>query len=100
MGGLWRVGCGHLSQGKLVQAAGAATSGNHSVASLGQVGPSSLSSLLSSLLFSSLPSPPSSQMYSDSGLLGAMVVAEAAAAGKVVAAVAQALRTVQVGRSS
>jgi len=68
MGGHVKYGAG---QGKLVQAAGAATSGNHSVASLGQ-------------------------MYSDSGLLGAMVVAEAAAAGKVVAAVAQALRTVQV----
>jgi len=57
-------------QGQLARAA-AASSGNYSVAALGQ-------------------------MYSDSGLLGAMVVAEAAAAGKVVAAVAQALRTVQV----
>ena len=36
------------------------------------------------------------QSYSDAGLLGAMVVTEAASAGKVVAAVAAALRTASV----
>ena len=35
------------------------------------------------------------QMYSDAGLLGAMVVCEAASAGKVVGAVAAALRSAQ-----
>ena len=35
-------------------------------------------------------------MYSDAGLLGAMVVCEAASAGKVVGAVAAALRNAQV----
>ena len=35
-------------------------------------------------------------MYSDAGLLGAMVVAEAGAAGKVVSAVAAALRSAAV----
>ena len=34
-------------------------------------------------------------MYSDAGLLGAMVVCEAASAGKVVGAVAAALRSAQ-----
>ena len=36
------------------------------------------------------------QMYSDAGLLGAMVVCEASSAGKVVGAVAAALRNAQV----
>ena len=35
-------------------------------------------------------------MYSDAGLLGAMVVCEASSAGKVVGAVAAALRNAQV----
>ena len=35
-------------------------------------------------------------MYSDAGLLGAMVICEAASAGKVVAAVAAALRSAKV----
>lgn len=59
------------SQGKLAKAAAAASASNHSV---GAIGP----------------------MYSDAGLLGAMIVAEAGAAGKVVAAVAAALRSATV----
>jgi len=58
-------------QGKLAQAAAAAGSGNLSVASIGQ-------------------------MYSDAGLLGALVICEGASAGKVVGAVAAALRSVSV----
>lgn len=58
-------------QGKLAKAAAAASSGNQSVSAIGQ-------------------------MYSDAGLLGAMVVCEAASAGKVVGAVAAALRSAQV----
>eukprot|EP00092_Neocalanus_flemingeri_P004105 GFUD01004417.1.p1 GENE.GFUD01004417.1~~GFUD01004417.1.p1 ORF type:complete len:447 (-),score=104.56 GFUD01004417.1:452-1792(-) len=57
-------------QGKLAQAAGAA-SGNAAASAI-------------------------CQMYSDAGLLGAMVVAEAASAGKVVEAVAAALRSATV----
>merc|ERR1712117_31615 len=52
-------------QGKLAKAAAAASSGNQSVSAIGQ-------------------------MYSDAGLLGAMVVCEASSAGKVVGAVAAA----------
>ena len=37
-------------------------------------------------------------MYSDAGLLGAMVVCEAASAGKVVGAVAAALRSAQASQ--
>jgi len=59
------------SQGKLAKAAAAASASNHSV---GAIGP----------------------MYSDAGLLGAMVVAEAGAAGKVVSAVAATLRSAAV----
>ena len=40
------------------------------------------------------------QMYSDAGLLGAMVVCEASSAGKVVGAVAAALRNAQVSLKS
>merc|ERR1712183_852156 len=58
-------------QGKLAKAAAAASSGNQSVSAIGQ-------------------------MYSDAGLLGAMVVCEASSAGKVVGAVAAALRSAQV----
>lgn len=58
-------------QGKLAQAAAAASSGNQSVSSIGQ-------------------------MYSDAGLLGALVICEAASAGKVVGGVAAALRSVSV----
>jgi len=58
-------------QGKLAQAAAAASSGNQSVSAIGQ-------------------------MYSDAGLLGAMVICEAAAAGKVVPAVVAALRAAKV----
>jgi len=58
-------------QGKLAKAASAASAANHSV---GAIGP----------------------MYSDAGLLGALVVAEAGAAGKVVEAVAAALRSATV----
>jgi predicted Zn-dependent peptidase len=58
-------------QGKLAQVAAAASSANHSVSALGQ-------------------------MYSDAGLLGAMVICEAASAGKVVGAVAAALRSAKV----
>lgn len=58
-------------QGKLAAAAAAATEGNHSVAAL-------------------------CQTYSDAGLLGAMIVCEAEAAGKVVGAVAAAIRSVNV----
>merc|ERR1711971_1247343 len=50
-------------QGKLAKAAAAASSGSQSVSAIGQ-------------------------MYSDAGLLGAMVVCEASSAGKVVGAVA------------
>lgn len=57
-------------QGKLAQAA-AAAGGNAAVSAIGQ-------------------------MYSDAGLLGAMVICEAASAGKVVAAVAAALRSAKV----
>ena len=39
-------------------------------------------------------------MYSDAGLLGAMVVCEASSAGKVVGAVAAALRNAQVSLKS
>ena len=39
-------------------------------------------------------------MYSDAGLLGAMVVCEAASAGKVVGAVAAALRSAQASQIS
>jgi ubiquinol-cytochrome c reductase core subunit 2 len=59
------------SQGKLAKAAAAASASNHSV---GAIGP----------------------MYSDSGLLGALVIAEGGSAGKVVAAVAAALRNASV----
>ena len=38
------------------------------------------------------------QMYSDAGLLGAMVVCEASSAGKVVGAVAAALRNAQASK--
>merc|ERR1712112_538167 len=58
-------------QGKLAQAAAAASSGSQSVSAIGQ-------------------------MYSDAGLLGAMVVCEAVSAGKIVGAVAAALRSAQV----
>lgn len=58
-------------QGKLAQAAAAASSGNSSVSAIGQ-------------------------MYSDSGLLGALVICEAASAGKVVGGVAAALRQASV----
>jgi len=58
-------------QGKLAQAAAAASSGNQSVSSIGQI-------------------------YSDAGLLGGLVICEASTAGKVVAGVAQALRSVTV----
>jgi len=58
-------------QGKLAKAAAAATASNHSV---GAIGP----------------------MYSDAGLLGAMIVAEGGAAGKVVDAVAAVLRSAAV----
>merc|ERR1712032_327028 len=58
-------------QGKLAKAAAAASSGSQSVSAIGQ-------------------------MYSDAGLLGAMVVCEASSAGKVVGAVAAALRNAQV----
>merc|ERR1719362_1894851 len=57
-------------QGKLAKAAAAASSGSQSVSAIGQ-------------------------MYSDAGLLGAMVVCEASSAGKVVGAVAAALRNAQ-----
>ena len=39
------------------------------------------------------------QMYSDAGLLGAMVVCEASSAGKVVGAVAAALRSAQASEN-
>jgi len=58
-------------QGKLAQAAAAASSANSAVSSLGL-------------------------MYSDSSLLGAMIVSEAGAAGKVVGAVASAIRNITV----
>merc|ERR1712115_72262 len=68
MGGHVKYGGG---QGKLAKAAAAASSGNQSVSAIGQ-------------------------MYSDAGLLGAMVVCEASSAGKVVGDVAAALRNAQV----
>jgi len=58
-------------QGKLAKAAAAASASNHSVAAIGP-------------------------MYSDGGLLGAMVITEAGAAGKVISAVAAVLRSVSV----
>jgi ubiquinol-cytochrome c reductase core subunit 2 len=58
-------------QGKLAKAASAASAGNFAV---GAIGP----------------------MYSDAGLLGAMIVAEGSAAGKVTAAVAAAIRSISV----
>jgi len=58
-------------QGKLAKAAAAASAGHHAV---GAIGP----------------------MYSDAGLLGAMIVAEGSAAGKVTAAVAAAIRSISV----
>jgi len=58
-------------QGKLSLAAAAASSGNQAVSSIGQ-------------------------MYSDAGLLGALVVCDAAAAGKVVPAVVAAIRSAKV----
>jgi len=58
-------------QGKLAKAAAAASASNHAV---GAVGP----------------------MYSDAGMLGALVISEAGSAGKVVSAVAAALRSVSV----
>jgi len=61
-------------QGKLAKAAAAASAGNHAV---GAIGP----------------------MYSDAGLLGALVVSEGASAGKVVSAVASALRSVSVSEA-
>merc|ERR1712123_196972 len=67
MGASVKYGTG---QGKLAQAAGA-SSGNGAVSAI-------------------------CQMYSDAGLLGAMVVCEAASAGKVVGAVAAALRSATV----
>jgi len=60
-----------LSQGKLAKAAAAASASNHAVGALGP-------------------------MYSDAGMLGALVIAEASSAGKVVSAVAAALRSVSV----
>jgi len=57
--------------GKLSQAAAAATSAEHAVAGIGQ-------------------------MYSDAGLLGGMIVSEAASAGKVVDAVVATLRSSKV----
>eukprot|EP00088_Acartia_fossae_P015819 TRINITY_DN18764_c0_g1_i1.p1 TRINITY_DN18764_c0_g1~~TRINITY_DN18764_c0_g1_i1.p1 ORF type:complete len:442 (+),score=157.97 TRINITY_DN18764_c0_g1_i1:38-1363(+) len=59
------------SQGKLAVAAAEASAGNHAVSAIGP-------------------------MYSDAGLLGAMVVAEGSAAGKVVSAVAATLRSISV----
>lgn len=58
-------------QGQLARAAAAASAANHSVAAIGS-------------------------LYSDAGLLGAMIVCEAAAAGKIVSAVAAALRSANV----
>jgi ubiquinol-cytochrome c reductase core subunit 2 len=58
-------------QGRLTAAAASATSANCAVSALGQI-------------------------YSDSGLLGAMVVSEAGAAGKAVGAVANAIRNATV----
>jgi ubiquinol-cytochrome c reductase core subunit 2 len=58
-------------QGLLAKAAAAASAGNYAV---GAIGP----------------------MYSDAGLLGAMIVAEGSAAGKVTAAVAAAIRSISV----
>jgi len=58
-------------QGKLAKAAAAASASNHSVAAIGP-------------------------MYSDGGLLGAMVIADSGSAGKIVPAVAAALRSVSV----
>jgi len=59
------------SQSKLAKAAAAASAANQSVAAIGS-------------------------LYSDAGLLGAMVVCEASAAGKIVSAVAAALRSATV----
>jgi len=59
------------SQGKLAKAAAAASASNHSVAAIGP-------------------------MYSDAGLLGAMVIADSGSAGKIVPAIAAALRSVSV----
>jgi len=61
-------------QGKLAKAAAAASASNHAV---GAIGP----------------------MYSDAGMLGALVVAEGGAAGKVVSAVASVLRSVSVSEA-
>jgi len=58
-------------QGKLAQAVAAATSANCAVSALGQ-------------------------MYTDAGLLGALIVSEAGAAGKVVGAVASTIRNITV----
>jgi len=58
-------------QGKLAQAVAAATSANCAVSALGQI-------------------------YSDAGLLGALIVSEAGAAGKVVGAVASTIRNITV----
>jgi len=60
-----------VGMGKLSRAAAAATSAQHAVAGIGQ-------------------------MYSDTGLIGAMVVAEAAAAGAVVESVVAAVRSASV----
>ena len=98
MGGHVKYGGG---QGKLAKAAAAASSGNQSVSAIGQVRAyiryccrldkavrfRSMSFVQRLLYF---------QMYSDAGLLGAMVVCEASSAGKVVGAVAAALRNAQV----
>ena len=77
-------------QGKLAKAAAAASSGNQSVSAIGQV------QILRSNIFKREDLTfIVAQMYSDAGLLGAMVVCEAASAGKVVGAVAAALRSAQ-----
>jgi len=59
------------SQGKLAKAAAAASASSHAVGALGP-------------------------MYSDAGMLGALIISEASSAGKVVSAVAAALRSVSV----
>jgi len=61
-------------QGKMAKAAAAASASNHAV---GAIGP----------------------MYSDAGMLGALVIADGSAAGKVVSAVAAALRSASVSEA-